>query len=80
MTTDPTEDLRRALIIFMPAELAARVEAGEQVWTTAEMQADFEALGFMAPFIIVRRRSDGAKGTLMFDHSPRFYFGWEPTS
>lgn len=77
---DPTEGARRALIPTMPAELAARVEAGEQIWDTQTMQADFEAIGFMAPFIVVRRRSDGVRGTLMFDHSPRWYFGWEPES
>jgi hypothetical protein len=38
------------------------------------MQTDFEALGFAAPFIVVRRRSDGANGTLTFQHTPRFYF------
>ena len=74
---DPTETARRALVPEMPAELAERVERGEQVWTTDEMQAEFEALGFMAPFIVVRRRGDGVKGSLMFTHSPRYYFGWQ---
>ena len=45
---DPTEAARRALVPTMPAELAARVAAGEQVWNTAEMQAEFEAIGFAA--------------------------------
>ena len=75
--SDPTEGARRALIPQMPEELEARVAAGEQVWSTDDMRVEFEAIGFMAPFIVVRRRSDGAKGTLMFTHSPRWYFGWE---
>jgi hypothetical protein len=75
--TDPTEGARRALVPQMPEELEARVAAGEQVWDTQSMQADFEALGFAAPFIVVRRRADGVKGSLMFTHSPRWYFGWQ---
>lgn len=77
--SDPTEDIRRAMIPLMPAELQARLDAGEQVWTTTELQADFTVLGFAAPLVIVRRKSDGVQGTLLFDHTPRFYFGWAPT-
>jgi hypothetical protein len=73
---DPTEDQRAALVPQMPAELAAKVAAGERVWTTQEMTKEFEALGFMAPFIVVRRRADGVKGSLMFTGQPRLYFGW----
>jgi hypothetical protein len=55
------------------ADLAADTE---RKWTTAEMTAEFETLGFAAPYVVVRRRSDGVKGTLEFTHSPRTYFGW----
>jgi hypothetical protein len=74
---DPTADQRAALVPEMPAELAARVAAGERVWTTAEMTKEFEVLGFAYGFAVVRRRSDGVVGSLMFTHSPRFYFGWK---
>jgi hypothetical protein len=30
----------------------------------------FEVIGFMAPLDVVRRRSDGVKGGLMFQHHP----------
>jgi hypothetical protein len=30
----------------------------------------------MAPFVVVRRRVDGQKGNLEFQHSPRFYFNF----
>ena len=30
----------------------------------------------MAPFVAVRRKSDGAKGSMEFTHSPRFYFNF----
>lgn len=77
---DPTETARRELIPTMPAEAAAAVERGEPIYTTAEMTAEFETVGFMAPFVVVRRRSDGVRGTLMFTHSPRYYFGFEAES
>ena len=47
-----------------------------EAWTTAEMRELFEVHEFSAPFVVVRRRSDNAKGTLTFIHSPRYYFGW----
>lgn len=75
--SDSTTETRRAMIPEMPAALAAAVEAGEPTWDTIEMQQDFEVLGFMAPFVVVRRRSDGVKGSLQFAHSPRFYFGFQ---
>lgn len=50
----------------------------DKQWTTTEMTDEFEVLGFMAPYVVVRRRSDGVKGTLQFNHSPRVYFNWLP--
>jgi hypothetical protein len=81
MTSEPdeTEPVRRALIPQMPAELRARVHAGERVWNPKQMLIEFDVLGFQAPFVVAQRKSDGAKGSLMFTHSPRFYFGWEET-
>jgi hypothetical protein len=55
-------------------ELEARVG---KTWNTQELQEDFKVDSFMAPFVIVWRKSDGVKGTLMFDHSPRYYYGWQ---
>lgn len=50
----------------------------EQTWTTAEVVRDFEVVGFLAPYVVVVRRSDGVKGTLQFTHQPREYFDWTP--
>jgi hypothetical protein len=47
-----------------------------QVWDTQELTRDYEVKGFMAPFIVVKRKSDGALGSLMFQHMPRFYYGF----
>lgn len=48
----------------------------EQQWSTEELRRDFEVLGFRAPFVAVRRRSDGRVGSLQFNHQPRVYFAW----
>jgi hypothetical protein len=79
--SDPTETIRREMVAEINAEPGSReylaVKHGK-VWNTSELQEEFEALGFMAPLIVVRRRSDGQKGSLTFQHSPRFYFDFEP--
>lgn len=46
------------------------------VLTTQELGEQFDVLGFMAPFVVVRRKSDGRRGSLLFQHSPRFYYSW----
>jgi len=74
---DATEVARRFLIPQMPAELADRIARGEPVWNTEQMQEQFQVIGFEAPFVVVQRRSDGVKGSLLFTHNPRYYFGWE---
>lgn len=48
-----------------------------QVWDTDELREEFEVLGFGAPFVVVRKRSTGEKGSLEFCHSPRYYFNWQ---
>ncbi len=46
-------------------------------WTTETLIREFEALRFAAPYVVVRRRSDGKVGSLLFRHEPRLYWGWE---
>jgi len=46
--------------------------------TTEEMRELYEVVGFQAPFVVVRRKSDGQLGSLQFTHQPRRYFGWQP--
>lgn len=48
-----------------------------QTWNTQELQRDFEVLGFSAPYIAVRRKSDGVKGSMEFTHNPRLYFDFK---
>jgi len=49
---------------------------GKQEWTTDEAVAEFDFVGFAAPFVVVVRKSDGVRGSLEFTHSPRVYFGF----
>jgi hypothetical protein len=75
MSVDPTEAMRRQMIeTGQPVE--DLIADTDRKWTTEELRAEFEVEGFRAPFVVVRRRSDGVKGTLEFTHSPRVYFGW----
>ena len=50
----------------------------KETWNTEELQRDFEVLGFSAPYVVVKRLSDGTKGSLEFTHSPRVYSNWIP--
>ena len=77
--SDPTEQIRKQRVAKINSEDNTRksLEAKHgQVWSTEEMQQEFNAIGFMAPLIVVARKSDGAKGSLEFSHNPRFYFNW----
>ena len=86
---DPTEAGRRLLVPIINASTDAELadvaavvsaETGEAPaeYDTAALQAAFEVESFAAPYVLVRRKSDGATGTLMFRHSPRVYFGFVP--
>lgn len=59
------------------ARLEAQYGKGN-VWDTDEVRKLYEVEGFMAPFCVVRRLSDGQRGSLEFQHHPRFYFNFVP--
>lgn len=77
---DETEGLRRE----RQAELNSQPEITReslmeqygQVWTTSEVSNDFTIVGFMAPYVVVRRKADGKSGSLEFTHMPRYYFNF----
>ena len=78
---DETEGIRRELGATINAEPGSReyLEAQHgQVWDTNQLQEDFTVLGFMSPMIAVIRKSDCIKGSLFFQHGPRFYFNFQP--
>lgn len=78
--SDPTEAARRQMVAEINAEPGSReyLEAKHgKVCDTAELQQEFDVVGFLAPFVVARRRSDCVRGSLMFQHSPRLYYGFQ---
>lgn len=78
---DPTEQIRSEMTTQINSLAAQRADLEKRegkVWDTSELQQDFEVQGFMASFVVVKRKVDGQKGSLFFQHAPRFYFGFEP--
>lgn len=78
---DGTEQIRRALVHDInsnPRERADLEADFGQVWDTTQLTTDFAVEGFLAPFVMVVRKSDGRAGMMMFQHSPRYYFSFEP--
>ncbi|MCX5659644.1 MAG: hypothetical protein NTW19_07970 [Planctomycetota bacterium] len=78
---DKTESIRRVQV----AEINSTPDGREslqaqhgQVFDTQQLSETFEVLGFMAPYVVARRKSDGVRGSLMFQHHPRFYFSFQP--
>jgi len=79
--SDTTEQARRQRLAEINVDPGSReaLEAQHgQVWDTRGLSSDFDVLGFMAPFVVARRKSDGRKGSLEFQHDPRFYFNFSP--
>jgi len=77
--TDSTEQVRRELVAEINTDPGSResLEAEhDQVWDTEQISEDFEVTGFMDPFVVVKRKSDGQVGSLEFQHLPRFYFNF----
>ena len=76
---DDTEVFRRRRL----AELNPGSDRSElqrrygRVWSPAELAVEFEIVVFLAPLVVVRRKTDGKEGSLEFQHSPRFYFNWQ---
>lgn len=80
MHHDETESIRRQEIAEInrdPSEREILEARHGQVWDSNDLKRDFEVKGFMAPYIVVRRRSDGALGSLKFQHNPRLYFDFK---
>ena len=79
-SVDVTEAIRRERQAELNTDAGARAELEAKhgkVWNTEELSTEFTASGFMAPYVVVRRKSDGIIGTLEFQHSPRFYFNFQ---
>jgi len=84
---DPTERPRRAMVHEINAQVESQDKDEERtrleaeygpVWTTEELAQEFTIIGFQAPFVVVEEKATGQKGTLVFQHMPRLYYGWQP--
>ena len=85
LNQDTCEDLRREFVAQNtaavqsddPARERERLEAKYgvgNVWNTDQLTEAFEVRSFLAPFCMVTRKSDGARGCVEFQDRPRFYF------
>ena len=86
MSYDPTETIRRSEVARINTEVESSDEDAErarlekeygQVWDTKQLGKDFDVTGFMAPFVVVTRKTDNTVGTLEFQHNPRYYFNFK---
>lgn len=76
---DPTESTRRDMVHDINNSPDNRQQLEDEygeVYSTNEMAEHYEITGFMAPFVVVRRLADDAKGSMMFQDMPRFYFNF----
>ena len=84
---DETEGIRRAMVANINGAVESDDKATERarleeiygqgkVFDTDQVREQFEVLSFMAPFVMVRRKSDNKRGTMEFQHNPRFYFNF----
>jgi len=77
---DVTETTRRSEVARINAEPGSR-EALEAeygtVYSTDEAREHFTFEGFLAPYVVVTRKVDNVRGTLTFQHHPRFYFDFQ---
>ena len=72
--SDPTEGIRRVMVHTINS--GAVLPEGRE-WTTDELTEEFEVIGFLAPYVVVRERTTGKKGSMLFRHNPRVYFEYK---
>jgi hypothetical protein len=76
MSKDNTEAFRREML--ESGQPYRDLANANQRWDSDQLREEFEVLGFLAPFVAVKRKKDGVKGSLEFTHSPRWYFNFMP--
>ncbi len=78
-SADCTESLRRQRHGEINSDSGSRAALEQtygQVWDTTQLQQEFSVTGFLAPYVVVRRKDNFEVGTLEFQHQPRFYFNY----
>jgi len=81
ITEENIDEIQRELCEAVNARQFEReqLERGHgQVWDTEELVRDYHVVSFCAPFVLVRRKSDNQRGAFVFQHAPRYYWGFEP--
>ena len=76
---DPTEQVRKEMVVELNKVEGSREYLEDRygkVWATNELTEDFEVVGFMAPFVVVKSKLTGSKGTMKFQGRPRYYFSF----
>ena len=51
-------------------------ENSSKAYSTEELQAEYNVIGFGHGFCVVERREDGVKGSFEFSHQPRYYYNF----
>lgn len=77
------EEIRMRQLAEINADPGSREALEAQhgtVYDTQQLVEHFDVLGFLAPYIVCVRKSDGVQGSMQFQHHPRFYFNFEPDS
>ena len=80
LAEEEVEAIRRYRALELNSRPGTRPELEARhgrVWGPDDLRCEFEVVGFAAPYVVVRRRSDATLGSLEFQHQPRFYFNFE---
>lgn len=75
------EVLRRERLVEInaePRDRAALEAAYGPIWSPDELSRDYIVEGFLAPYVVVARKQDHLRGSLEFQHCPRYYFNFVP--
>ena len=80
LSLDATKSIILGEINRDPGEREALEQKYGQVWNTNDLRTEFDVLGFSAPFVVVTQKSTGFKGSMMFQHQPRYYFEFSKDS
>ena len=78
---DQTEAIRKSMTKAINAEPGSREDLTARygdVWDTSQLQETFTVLSFLSPFCIVERKVDHVRGSVLFQHNPRFYHSFKP--
>lgn len=70
-------EARRSQLKHLPPDRRFIEMLYGRVWDTEELEKEFTVLGFLAPYVVVVRKSDNVLGSLEYIDRPRLYFNWK---